>query len=786
MKGLYGAVEFRRPLADPLLGLVAFFPQGLLRHFEVRDVLEDGDGAGDLSFPVSQRARVEHDVPGFAVRAFDEKLRFIVGLAIQRGADHGHIGRLTRRAVEMVESHGPVRLDVLARRHRHPVQLLCRRIRVADGPSLVHDDDRRQRRIENHRQLRSLLLQLIEHLEFLGEVEHGADHADRLAFLVAEHISPGDHPGVGAVLATEAIAGDPAVGAAPEGRIHGRKHRVSVVGMNPLLPPVHGDVRLVRRVAEGGQIDFIVPESVGLHVPVPDPVVGGLSDELEAAQGLYPLLFGVILVGDVAGEDEKAVAVELLARDVAIHHAAIPAAVTDPELVPALPEGFLHVVRQCLVELRGQDVPDGQFQEFLAVHAEHPAVRLVGFQVVSFEVENAEPILEVADHAAVLLLRVHPVRNVADGDQDGVDAPGILELRHERRTEVADLPRSGPVEVRPSGSVRAEDLLDGFCPLGGHVLGDTDLVERVADEFLRRDVESRLDRPVHIQDPQFRVDTGDDVRGVLRERAEPPLGILEPLFGPHQGGDVRHRRQTLNDLACAVRHGVALQPHDQGGLVLAAQLDVALLGLAGLEDRQMMVADDILAPRPHVQDQRLALEHLSDGLKHGRGGQVRLQDHAVAAEDDISDGREIEEVGVRRPGLLQLGMGPLEFVILHLHLDLVDLQLVDRGSNFRLGHLRQGHIEGRHPLLGLPAEVLHLVLRLFLIIHDAACDPIHVSRFGSSPVVLLVLPSILPVRSLTCLYGAWYAVGDVLEGQEDAAGGLSPERGLAGVEQHRS
>ena len=96
--------------------------------------------------------------------------------------------------------------------------------------------------------------------------------------------------------------------------------------------------------------------------------------------------------------------------------------------------------------------------------------------------------------------------------------------------------------------------------------------------------------------------------------------------------------------------------------------------------------------------------------------EVRLQDQPLLAEGEIAHRRQIVQVEVPRPRDFEFALGPAQFLILHLQLDLMHLQLVEQAPGFL----------GRQRDLGLGLVCAGLFLR----------PPTHVGRIVWMRLVL--------------------------------------------------
>ena len=120
---------------------------------------------------------------------------------------------------------------------------------------------------------------------------------------------------------------------------------------------------------------------------------------------------------------------------------------------------------------------------------------------------------------------------------------------------------------------------------------------------------------------------------------------------------------------------------------------------------------DVLVILDDESADRLVDQHAPRHAQQGGGGKVRLQDQPLFADGDTGHRRQVIEVEIARPLGVQFRLSPVQFLILHLPLDLMHAQFVERPPHFlgrhglkvflRLGHLSQGDVFG--PVaLGLP------------------------------------------------------------------------------------
>ena len=87
---------------------------------------------------------------------------------------------------------------------------------------------------------------------------------------------------------------------------------------------------------------------------------------------------------------------------------------------------------------------------------------------------------------------------------------------------------------------------------------------------------------------------------------------------------------------------------------------------------------------------RFCINGLSGQAQQGGPGQVDFQDPRLVVPQEIAHRGEVEEVVILLRCLPGRRLGPLEFLVLHLQLDLVDLQFVEQGADVDLGHARDG------------------------------------------------------------------------------------------------
>ena len=119
----------------------------------------------------------------------------------------------------------------------------------------------------------------------LGQVQHGADHAQRPAVGPARHRAAVEHVGIGAVGAAEPVFVVPVLSVAVDDAADIRLHAGAILGMDAVEPPPAGRLDRLRRPAVGGLQGLVPQHVVGDEIPVPDRVVGGAGDEAVALLG---------------------------------------------------------------------------------------------------------------------------------------------------------------------------------------------------------------------------------------------------------------------------------------------------------------------------------------------------------------------------------------------------------------------------------------------------------------------------------------------------------------------
>ena len=116
----------------------------------------------------------------------------------------------------------------------------------------------------------------------LGQVQHGADHAQRRAVGPAHHGAAVEHLGVGAVGAPEAVLVAPILPAPADDAADIGLHPLPILRVDVIEPPAAGRLDRLRRPAIGDVQGLVPQHVVGQEVPVPDRVVGGAGDEAVA------------------------------------------------------------------------------------------------------------------------------------------------------------------------------------------------------------------------------------------------------------------------------------------------------------------------------------------------------------------------------------------------------------------------------------------------------------------------------------------------------------------------
>src|SRR5690606_11786877 len=115
----------------------------------------------------------------------------------------------------------------------------------------------------------------------LRNLEHPADHADRLAALATDDAGPVEDGGVGSVAPAKTVLRGPGGGEAIERRLNAGHDTIPIVRVDSLDVPIDGGAHLVRRVPEAAWPSIVPGEGVGRHVPDPEHVLGCRLDEVE-------------------------------------------------------------------------------------------------------------------------------------------------------------------------------------------------------------------------------------------------------------------------------------------------------------------------------------------------------------------------------------------------------------------------------------------------------------------------------------------------------------------------
>ena len=178
-----------------------------------------------------------------------------------------HVGDAGIGGVGRVGHH----VHIVAQRAMRAVQELD------DAKAFVH-------RVEQRAELALALAQRGLGRLALGQVEHGADHAQRPALRMAQHGAAVQHVGIRAVAAAKAVLLGPAGAAAFDHRMDVVVDALAVFGVDVVQPPVGAGLAV--RMAEQG-LQRLVPDHVAvLQPPVPDGVVGGQHGQPVAFFGL--------------------------------------------------------------------------------------------------------------------------------------------------------------------------------------------------------------------------------------------------------------------------------------------------------------------------------------------------------------------------------------------------------------------------------------------------------------------------------------------------------------------
>jgi hypothetical protein len=185
-----------------------------------------------------------------------------------------------------------------------------------------------------------------------------------------------------------------------------------------------------------------------------------------------------------------------------------------------------------------------------------------------------------------------------------------------------------------------------------------------------RPAPAELDAPaLDVPVPEAVVRTIDDVGETLLRLPQLPLELRELA---DVGEDDAHRGlRGARDPPLAGQVGVEGRPvalrerqPAGGSLVVLDQVREEPMPAGGVP-----AGDETGEATPH---QALALL-----AQDRRRGEVRPGDETLGVEGEIPDGREVVEVDVAIVGLLQGELGPPQLLVLHLQLDLVDVQLVE-------------------------------------------------------------------------------------------------------------
>ena len=193
------------------------------------------------------------------------------------------------------------------------------------------------------------------------------------------------------------------------------------------------------------------------------------------------------------------------------------------------------------------------------------------------------------------------------------------------------------------------------------------------------------------------MDVGDD--DVLRALLDRQRQLVQLGLGLLAGADVaEHDAHRLGLVVLGA--GRELGPERQ--TLRPEQPQLPRLRLAAL---QQLFAKQVIAilvwpvdeARERQPDQRG-----SGQSEHRRCAEVGLRDQPSPVEAAVAHRRQVIEVEIARPRSLQLGLGLAQFLVLHLKLDLVDLQLVQQSLQ-GFGRLRQLGGCGPLPEFGLGA-----------------------------------------------------------------------------------
>jgi hypothetical protein len=160
-------------------------------------------------------------------------------------------------------------------------------------------------------------------------------------------------------------------------------------------------------------------------------------------------------------------------------------------------------------------------------------------------------------------------------------------------------------------------------------------------------------------------------------------GILDLFLLTDVGqGQMQHRSFSINPAAV---HARVKDP-----LIAPAQRQLEILPGLLLADLVEQILPAFTVFKGDEMSERLADQPLSFHREQRRGGEVRLGDQAASGQREVTDGSKLIEIEVAVARILQCGLRPPQFIILHFKLDLVHLQLVHQFFGRSPSRRRQG------------------------------------------------------------------------------------------------
>ena len=126
------------------------------------------------------------------------------------------------------------------------------------------------------------LAQFLLHPLAFGDVHHRADHADGLAFRITDHVAAVKDECECSVHPPETVFGGPKTFPGLDAPLDVVPRQLPVVGMQTIGPGFKPRLEFAGLVAKESEERLVPPERVRGDVPVPNRVIGGVGDELEA------------------------------------------------------------------------------------------------------------------------------------------------------------------------------------------------------------------------------------------------------------------------------------------------------------------------------------------------------------------------------------------------------------------------------------------------------------------------------------------------------------------------